>query len=80
MDNPNTKDLIEFLDGLKSGKTINDYDMFFVRQIRENLAGRLMAGRPKVHANDKERWRFHNARRRALKKRQEALDTPVQDV
>jgi hypothetical protein len=75
MDSPNTKELMEWLDAIKSGHTLTDYDMFYIRHIRENLAGRLSAGRPKIHANDKERWRFHNARRRAIKKRQESLDT-----
>lgn len=68
-DGQNTKKLIKFLDELKSGQTLTDYDLYWFRRIKENLSGRLTAGRPRKHANDKERWRFHNARRRALKKK-----------
>lgn len=64
-----TKEMIKFLDSLKSGQTINDYDLYAFRRIKDNLNGRLTAGRPKKHANDKERWRFHNAKRRAMKKK-----------
>lgn len=77
-----SKDLIAFLDSLKTGMTITDYDLFYFRQIRGNLVGRLTAGRPKMHKNDKARWRYHNAKRKAErakasaeKKSARAIDT-----
>lgn len=79
-DNLSTKELLEFLETLRSGYAITDYDLYYIRRLKSALNGRLNAGRPKIHANDKERWRYHNARRRALKNRQPTVDTNDQVV
>lgn len=64
-----TKEQIEFLESLTSGRIISAYDVEKFTHIRQNLSGRLQAGRPKIHASERERWRFHNAKRREKKRR-----------
>lgn len=64
-----TKEQIEFLESLQSGRILTGHDLEKFAHIKQNIAGRLSAGRPRVHASDRERYRFHNARRREAKKR-----------
>lgn len=64
-----TKEQIEFLESLQSGRIITGHDVQKFADIKQNLSGRLSAGRPRVHASDKDRWRFHNAKRKERKRR-----------
>jgi hypothetical protein len=64
-----TKELMKFIDTLRPGRTITEGDAPFVEALGQHLEGRLSAGRKRVHESDKARYAYHNAKRRALKKR-----------
>lgn len=61
----NTKEMVEYIESIQSGRIVSDSDVAKLAEIRDRLATRLSAGRPKVHANAKARYAFHNAKRRA---------------
>lgn len=62
-----TKELLAFLETLKSGRILQDHDISYINDLKQNLKGRLAAGRPKIHESDKARYAFHNARRREMR-------------
>lgn len=72
-----TKRLIAFIDTLTTGRTITDADLDAVSELRWELEKRLTAGRPRVHESDKARYAYHNARRRAIKKRQAEASSAI---
>jgi hypothetical protein len=61
----NTKEMVEYIDSIQSGRIVSEADVERLKAIRERLATRLSAGRPRIHADAKARYAFHNAKKRA---------------
>lgn len=75
-----TKEQIEYIDSLTSGRILTGHDLEKFAHIKQNIAGRLSAGRPRVHASDRERYRFHNAKRREAKRRMSKKTSDAIDI
>lgn len=62
-----TKEMLKYLDGLGPGRILQDHDLVTIAAVKRALEARLKAGRPRIHASDRDRFAFHNAKRRARK-------------
>ena len=73
-----TKEQIKALAGLLDRlgpETLTAAEIEAMRDLAESLSLRLKAGRPRKFANDRERWAYHNERRKRERKEKKKVDS-----
>jgi len=62
----NTFEALELIDEIRrAGHVLTAKQAQGLEQVQKLLRGRLLAGRPRIYANDLEKWRHYNAKRKA---------------